>query len=1074
MAPNTWTTRLTGRLNNLSLATKIPVVIVAVALFAALATGYTAHSKFTSEMEAIAKDKLTALRESRQIALSFYLTSIKKDLEILANSQLIQDALFNFTAAWPGLVKNGDDDALMRELQRLYILENPRSADRKEALDDAGDGSDYSTHHRKYHPWIRDFAKEYGYDDIYLLASDGNLVYSVFKGNDFATNFIAGDWRDTDLGNAFRAANLNRTPGFPVFTDFKAYPPNQDAPASFMTTPVFNSSGGYIGVLGLQMPLGRINAIMTEATGLGETGESYFVGEDRLMRTDSRFSNQSTTLKTIINTTTAAKALEGQSGVERVDGYRGMPVISAYAPMIFLGSRWAILTEMEVAEIFAPITKTTKFVILTIIVSSLLVAMFGIYLARGMSKPIVQMTRSMRAVADGNLDVEVVGSERRDEIGDMAHALAVFRKSLIERERAEEEIRRQADIIAVTLENMDQGISMVDENLEVIAYNSKFRLLLDLPPDLVHRGTTMEQVFRYNAERGEYGDGDMDEQVQMRLDLARKFEPHQFERVRPDGRIIEVKGQPVASGGLVATYTDITERKRSEERLKQSEEQIRGMLDSCPVGVSVIAANGNRVFINSRHAEMFGRTKEEMIGGNSDTVFVDLAVRDRLLAIYQEAGELRDFEAELVHADGSTFWVLLSITPTEYGGEPARLVWIYDVTERYRAAAEIERQKSVIETVLGNMDQGVIMYDADLKVQIFNETARRLFGFSEDLLVEGAQFQDLVRNLVARGSYGERDVEHQVAKSAEVVRSTPVHATEVSIPDGGILEVRRRPAPGGGVVATQTDITARKEAERTLDDAMQLVTESIQYASRIQRSVLPEPGVLEDIFADHLVIWLPKDVVGGDIYLHRQCRGGNLLILIDCTGHGVPGAIMAMVATGAFDQALIEIPDGDPAALLARTNQLVKIVLGQEGADGESDDGFECGICRIDDAAREITFAGARFELWRLDDKDFTETKGDRTGIGYRRTEMTRDFTNHVLQDIQDSAFYMCSDGLVDQVGGAKRRAFGKRRVKNIIRDYSRMKMALQATHILRAFEEYQHNEERRDDVSLIGFRPNN
>jgi len=291
-------------------------------------------------------------------------------------------------------------------------------------------------------------------------------------------------------------------------------------------------------------------------------------------------------------------------------------------------------------------------------------------------------------------------------------------------------------------------------------------------------------------------------------------------------------------------------------------------------------------------------------------------------------------------------------------------------------------------------------------------------------------------------------------------------------PDGRYVQLSRTRAPSGHTVTVAVDITERKKAEKIIADAMALINGSLNYASRIQRSVLPDPTVLAEAFADHAVIWEPKDVVGGDVYLYRKCEAGHLLILVDCTGHGVPGAFMTMIVTGALDQALIEVTSGDPAALLQRINQLVKTVLRQDTDESESDDGFECGICLIDDLAKKITYVGARFELWSVKDDELTEIKGDKVGIGYRRTAMNYSFTEHTLPIEKDTCYYMTSDGLIDQVGGAKRRAFGKRRLKGIILDCSRMSMVKQAAHILRAFEEYQHHEERRDDISLVGFKP--
>jgi len=268
------------------------------------------------------------------------------------------------------------------------------------------------------------------------------------------------------------------------------------------------------------------------------------------------------------------------------------------------------------------------------------------------------------------------------------------------------------------------------------------------------------------------------------------------------------------------------------------------------------------------------------------------------------------------------------------------------------------------------------------------------------------------------------------------------------------------------------DISERKKAERIIAEAMNLIHESIQYASRIQRSVLPTDNSLTEAFLDHLVIWEPKDVVGGDIYLYRKYSNAHLLMLIDCTGHGVPGAFMTMIATGALDQALIEIPAGDPAALLKRVNQLVKTVLGQDADEGESDDGLECGLCLIDDVGKTITYAGARFELWCVNSKELMVIKGDKVGLGYRRTERDYPFTNHIVPIEKGARYYMTSDGLVDQIGGDKRRAFGKRRLKEVILRHGRMNMTNQGEKILEAIDAYQGDEVRRDDIALVGFGP--
>jgi PAS domain S-box-containing protein len=140
------------------------------------------------------------------------------------------------------------------------------------------------------------------------------------------------------------------------------------------------------------------------------------------------------------------------------------------------------------------------------------------------------------------------------------------------------EIEAQTAILELTLENMIQGISLVDEHLRTTAFNSKFLELLDLPADEFQRGFTMEEAFRFNAKRGDYGAGDIEEQVQSRLDLAAKFEAHRFERQKPDGTVIEIVGNPVEGGGFVSTYTDVTELKRHEDEIIKAKDEAENAL----------------------------------------------------------------------------------------------------------------------------------------------------------------------------------------------------------------------------------------------------------------------------------------------------------------------------------------------------------------------------------------------------------------------------------------------------------------------------------------------------------------
>ncbi|MBF0627767.1 MAG: response regulator [Magnetococcales bacterium] len=265
------------------------------------------------------------------------------------------------------------------------------------------------------------------------------------------------------------------------------------------------------------------------------------------------------------------------------------------------------------------------------------------------------------------------------------------------------------------------------------------------------------------------------------------------------------------------------------------------------------------------------------------------------------------------------------------------------------------------------------------------------------------------------------------------------------------------------------------ELEKTRDslaEAFAVIEESILYASNIQRSLLPNPVTLHQLFADHFIYWDPRDTVGGDIYWCRPWGDGMLFALGDCTGHGVPGAFMTLIVTGAFDRACSEIPPGELGRLLARTHQLVQMTLKQNSDQGESDDGMELGICLISGEQTRILYAGARFSLFVCPAGGTPyEVKGDKKGIGYRRVPFAQEFAQVEVAVSPDTCYYMSSDGLIDQVGSEVRRGFGKVRLLDLIGRIADQPMDEQKIIIHKQLQEHQGTESRRDDVSVVGFR---
>ena len=376
-------------------------------------------------------DKLHAIQGLKSEALKSYLASIREDLSVLSKNQTVRQAVYDFQDAWY-LLGAGQTE----KLQKLYIQDNPNPPGKKEELDFAPDASEYSLKHAQYHPWFRHFLRERGYYDIFLFDVDGNIVYTVFKELDFATNVNRGQWKDTDIGEAFRKAKANPKGDAQFFFDFKPYAPSNNVPAAFISQPILNENGTLAGVIAFQMPIGRINAIMQSGTGLGEYGESYIVGSDFLMRSDSRFGDKGgKILETKIETDDVKKALAGETGIAHVFDYHGDRVYSAYSPIDFLGIRWANIAYSNQDEIWAPIYDLIYTAEIQIFLMMIVITIIGLLVARTISRPITQMVTAMNEIAQERYETVIPGVDRGDEIGAMAASVQVFKENGLEANR---------------------------------------------------------------------------------------------------------------------------------------------------------------------------------------------------------------------------------------------------------------------------------------------------------------------------------------------------------------------------------------------------------------------------------------------------------------------------------------------------------------------------------------------------------------------------------------------------------------------------------------------------------------
>jgi hypothetical protein len=290
-------------------------------------------------------DRLLLLGELRRGAVEEYFATADAELRFWSSNKAMLEAQADLLEIWR------DDRQLQDRVRRAYVEENPHPDGFRLNLDSAEDDSPYSELHARMHPDARLFVTERGYYDFFLISPSGDILYSVEKETDFATNLRSGPWSETGLGRAFREVSKDPGRGDVVLTDMEPYEPSGDEPAIFMATALVDGEDNFLGVIAFQLPTSGIMGIMNYTSGMGETGETYLVGQDLLMRSDSRFSDQSTVLAQVVDTPTVARALAGEQGVDYVADYRGVEVMSVYLPLDFGAGRWALMAEIDRAEI---------------------------------------------------------------------------------------------------------------------------------------------------------------------------------------------------------------------------------------------------------------------------------------------------------------------------------------------------------------------------------------------------------------------------------------------------------------------------------------------------------------------------------------------------------------------------------------------------------------------------------------------------------------------------------------------------------------------------------------------------
>jgi serine phosphatase RsbU (regulator of sigma subunit) len=274
-----------------------------------------------------------------------------------------------------------------------------------------------------------------------------------------------------------------------------------------------------------------------------------------------------------------------------------------------------------------------------------------------------------------------------------------------------------------------------------------------------------------------------------------------------------------------------------------------------------------------------------------------------------------------------------------------------------------------------------------------------------------------------------------------------------------LLEDRNRQLENVNMLLNKQNETIIEQSERIFD--------SINYALTIQNAMLPDASVVNKIFEQNFIFFKPKDIVSGDFYWFREVNGYKYAAVVDCTGHGVPGAFMSMIGSTLLNEIVINDKISNPATILNELDMRLKFYM-QNREHSTVNDGMDIALIQQDKDGK-IRFSGAGRPLYYTFNGEFHEIKGDPFSIGGKRSD-DREFTTIELENIQNATIYLTSDGFADQ-NNKENKKISTKKLKNLLYLVSVKSLAEQLEIINEEFISHMGDEKQRDDVTIIGVK---
>jgi len=592
---------------------KLVAALLAAGLLPLLISGTLNYLDARRALTDAAFGQLHAVAEAKKDSIESYFTLIRDQVLTLAEDPALANGIEDLGTAFhrladeeSGLVQAEVDAALAAQYAKGYATEYTKRTGRQPPAftldapaariaqfeyiarhaqpdgraDEGPKGTGKAAYHRlhaRYHGMLKSYVERFGYYDAFLVDAAGDVIYSAAKEPDYATNLLRGPWRDSGLADVVRQALATDDRHASFMTDFAPYAPSYEAPAAFIATPVYRD-GRKLGVVALQMPTGRIDAMMQDNAGMGDSGETFLVGKDLLMRSQSRLHAGARLLETKIDSQASRDLAAGRAGAGFDTDYRGTAVIGAWEPLQIPGLDWGLVAKKDAEEALVGVDQLTRWTLLVALLSAALVGTMAWLFGRSMARRVKSGVAVAEQIAQGNFGNAIV-VDGRDEIGELMQALETMQTELFGRIlREKNEAQRINQALTVSTAN----VMIADNDFKVIYTNdSVHRLFSRIEADL----RTALPNFAADKVLGSSIDQFHRNPPHQRQMLTALSAPHSAE-MRVGGRDMRIVATPVRNEqgerlGTVVEWTDLTDQRRAERQIADLiEAASNGRLDT--------------------------------------------------------------------------------------------------------------------------------------------------------------------------------------------------------------------------------------------------------------------------------------------------------------------------------------------------------------------------------------------------------------------------------------------------------------------------------------------------------------